>query len=73
MCFSLRIEQTYVYWIRWFIRHSGFRHPRDMGCPEVKAFLTMLATERKVAASTHRQAHSALLYLYKGVLAQDLP
>ena len=64
MCFSLRTEQTYVYWIRWFIRHSGLRHPKDMGRPEVEAFLTMLATERKVAASTYRQALGALLRLY---------
>ena len=73
MHYSLRTEQTYVYWIRWFIRYSGLRHPKDMGRPEVEAFLTMLATERKVAASTHRQALSALLYLYKEVLAQELP
>ncbi len=73
MHYSLRTEQTYVYWIRWFIRYSGLRHPKDMGRPEVEAFLTMLATERKVAASTHRQALSALLYLYKTVLAQKLP
>ena len=65
MHYGLRTEQTYVYWIRWFIRYSGLRHPKDMGRPEVEAFLTMLATERKVAASTHRQALSALLYLYK--------
>ena len=70
---SLRTEQNYVYWIRWFIYYSGLRHPKDMGRPEVEAFLTMLATERKVAASTHRQALSALLYLYKEVLAQELP
>ena len=46
MHYGLRTEQTYVYWIRWFIRYSGLRHPKDMGCPEVEAFLTMLATER---------------------------
>jgi hypothetical protein len=49
MHYSLRTEQTYVYWIRWFIRYSGLRHPKDMGRPEVEAFLTMLATERNVA------------------------
>jgi len=73
MHYSLRTEQTYVYWIRWFIRFSGLRPPKDMGRPEVEAFLTMLATERKVAASTHRQALSTLLYVYKEVLAQKLP
>lgn len=69
--YSLRTEQTYVYWIRWFIRYSGLRHPKDMGRPEVEAFLTMLATERKVAVSTHRQALSALLYFYKEVQARE--
>lgn len=49
------------------------RHPRDMGQPEVEAFLTMLAHERKVSPATHRQALNALLFLYKQVLAQDLP
>ena len=73
MHYSLRTDQTYVYWIRWFIRYSGLRHPKDMGRPEVEAFLSMPATEHKVAASTHRQALSALLYLYKEVLAQELP
>ena len=49
------------------------RHPRDMGPREVKAFLTMLATERKVSASTHNQALSAILFLYREVLAAQLP
>lgn len=71
--YSLRTEQTYVYWVRWFIRFHGVRHPREMGKHEVEAFLTMLANERKVSASTHRQALSALLFLYKEVLVQDLP
>ena len=68
MHYSLRTEQTYVYWIRWFIRYSGLRHPKDMGRPEVEAYLTMLATERKVAASTRRQALGALLHLYENNL-----
>lgn len=71
--YSLRTEQTYVYWARWFIRWHGLRHPRDMGKPEVEAFLAMLANERKVSPSTHRQALSALLFLYKEVLGQSLP
>ena len=48
-------------------------HPRDMGPKQVEAFLTMLATERKVPASTHSQALSALLFLYREVLEEDLP
>ncbi len=49
------------------------RHPKDMGGKEVEALLSMLANERKVAPSTHRQALSALLFLYKEVLDMDLP
>ena len=75
--YSLSTEQVYVYWVRFFIRWSGrggsMRHPRDIGAPGVEAFLTMLATERKVSASTHNQALSALLFLYRHVLDVDLP
>ena len=49
------------------------RHPRDMGAAEVESFLTMLATERHVSASTHNQALSALLFLYREVLGVNLP
>jgi Phage integrase, N-terminal SAM-like domain len=49
------------------------RHPREMASPEIEAFLTMLATERKVSASTHSQALSAVLFLYREVLGVDLP
>lgn len=71
--YSLRTEQTYVYWARWFIRFHGLRHPKDMGRPEVERFLTMLANERQVSPSTHRQALSALLFLYQQVLGITLP
>jgi site-specific recombinase XerD len=71
--FSLKTEKAYVYWIRFFVRWAGLRHPRDMGAPEVEAFLTMLATERRVSASTHKQALSALLFLYREVLSLELP
>jgi len=71
--YSLKTEMAYTFWIRTFIRWSGLRHPREMGQPEVEAFLTMLASERKVAASTHRQALHALLFLYKEVLDLELP
>jgi integron integrase len=71
--YSLKTEQNYLYWVRFFVHFSGMRHPATMGKPEVEAFLTMLATERKVSVSTHRQALSALLFLYREVLAQDLP
>lgn len=62
-----------MYWIRFFIRFHDRRHPREMGAPEVETFLSYLASERKVSASTHRQALSAILFLYKVVLQQDLP
>jgi len=71
--YSLSTEKAYVYWVRWFVRYHQLRHPRDMGAAEAKAFLTMLASERKVASSTHNQALSALLFLYRVVLDQELP
>jgi integron integrase len=71
--YSLRTEEAYVYWIRQFVRWAGLRHPREMGQPEVEGFLMHLANERKVAVATHRQALSALLFLYKEVLSLNLP
>lgn len=73
MHYSLRTEQAYVFWVRGFVRWSGMRHPRTMGASEVQAYLIMLANERKVSASTHRQALSALLFLYREVLSVDMP
>lgn len=70
---SIRTEQAYVYWIAAFIRFNAMRHPRDLGAREVSAYLSYLATERDVAASTQQQALSALLFLYKQVLGVDLP
>lgn len=71
--YSLATEKAYLYWVRFFVRWHGLRHPRDMAASEVEAFLSMLATERRVSASTHNQALSALLFLYREVLAVDLP
>lgn len=71
--YSLSTEKLYVYWIRFFIRWSGLRHPSEMGAREVEAFLTMLATERHVSPSTHKQALCAILFLYKEVLQVELP
>lgn len=70
---SLSTERSYVYWVRLFVRHSGMRHPKDMGAPEVEAFLRWLANQRGAAVSTHRQALSALVFLYRHVLDVDLP
>ena len=71
--YSLRTEQSYVHWIRRFIYFSGRRHPRELGAPEVTAFLNHLARERSVAASTQNQALSALLFLYREALRTPLP
>lgn len=70
---SLRTEEAYVGWIRRFIMANGKRHPRELGAREVEAFLTRLATQGNVAASTQNQALSALLFLYREVLRQNLP
>src|SRR5262249_39618035 len=70
--FSYRTEQCYVYWAERFIRFHGIRHPNTMGAPEVERFLTHLAVDAKVAASTQNQALGALLFLYRDVLRQDL-
>jgi len=71
--YSHRTEQSYIHWIKRFIFFSDKRHPRDMGAPEVTAFLSHLARDRDVAAATQNQALAALLFLYKEVLGQALP
>lgn len=74
MHFSRRTEQVYVLWVRDYVRFHGLRHPRLMGQPEVEAYLSHLAAQRAVAPATHRQALSALLFLYRRVLGMmDLP
>ncbi len=70
--YAYRTEASYVDWIRRFILFHDKRHPQDMGEPEVEAFLTHLAVEGNVAASTQNQALSALLFLYRHVLHQPL-
>jgi integron integrase len=71
--YSIRTEDTYVYWVRSYIFFHDRRHPAEMGGPEVEAFLSWLANTRNVAVSTHRQALSALLFLYQKVLGLNLP
>jgi integron integrase len=71
--FSRRTEKAYVHWTKRYIFFHGKRHPAEMGAPEVTAFLTSLAVQDKVAASTQNQALSALLFLYRAVLGLDLP
>ena len=71
--YSMRTEDTYLQWIRRFIFFHGKKHPREMGGPQVEAFLSHLATVGRVAASTQNQALSALLFLYREVLRIELP
>ena len=71
--YSIRTEQAYTDWIKRFVLHFDKQHPRDLGAAEVEQFLTYLAVEGNVAASTQNQAKSALLFLYKEVLAMELP
>ena len=70
--YSIRTEEAYVNWIKRYILFHDKRHPTEMGAPEVEAFLTHLAVKENVAASTQNQALSALLFLYREVLHQDL-
>ncbi|HKB40797.1 MAG TPA: integron integrase [Gemmataceae bacterium] len=71
--YSRRTEKAYVHWIKRYIFFHGKRHPAEMGAAEVTQFLTSLAVQDKVAASTQNQALSALLFLYRDVLGVDLP
>ena len=70
--YSIRTEQAYVDWIRRYILFHRKRHPKDMGEREITEFLTHLAVEKSVAASTQNQGFSALLFLYQQVLEQKL-
>jgi integron integrase len=69
--YSLRTEEAYVAWVRRFILFHGKRHPLEMGAAEINAFLTHLAVEGHVSASTQNQAFSALLFLYQQLLQVD--
>jgi integron integrase len=71
--YSLRTEETYLHWIKRFLRFHGKRDPRQLGAPAVSAFLTHLATEAEVSAATQNLALAAILFLYRDVLAVDLP
>nr|WP_298248737.1 phage integrase N-terminal SAM-like domain-containing protein [uncultured Halomonas sp.] len=70
--YSPRTEKTYCYWIRFFIRYHGIRHPSGMGGAEVCAFLEHLTVERRVAAATQNQTLNALAFPYRHVLDQPL-
>lgn len=71
--YSPRTAAAYASWVRRFIRFHGMRHPRELGPAEIVAFLSWLATERNVSASTQNQALAAIIFLYRRVLDLDLP
>jgi integron integrase len=71
--YSIRTEQAYVDWIKRFIFFHDKQHPKFLGATEVEVFLTHLAVDREVAASTQNQAQSALLFLYREILGVELP
>ncbi len=70
--YSPRTERTYLMWVRRFIRFHHLRHPAEMGEPEINAFLTHLAVEERVGASTQNQALAALLFLYRNVINREV-
>lgn len=71
--YSRRTERVYSWWIKRYVRFNQYRHPRTLGVPAVRAFLSSLATDGAVSASTQNQARAALLFLYRDVLGTPLP
>ncbi len=71
--YSPRTEEAYVHWTREYVRFHRMRHPREMGAPELTAFLNDLAVRRRTSASTQNQALCALVFLYRKVLELDVP
>jgi site-specific recombinase XerD len=70
--YSLRTEKSYVHWVRRYIFYHNKRHPQEMAEKEVESFLSHLAMNRRVSASTQNQALNALVFLYKHVLEKEL-
>ena len=70
--YSIRTEEVYAHWVKRYIYFHGKRHPQDLNVGHVAAFLSHLAVERKVAASTQNQALCALVFLYRHVLGMEL-
>ncbi|GIV63369.1 MAG: integron integrase [Bellilinea sp.] len=71
--YSYSTEKTYLHWVRRYILYHNKRHPAEMGIAEIEAFLTHLAKDEHVSASTQNQALNALLFLYRNVLQVELP
>jgi len=70
--YSMKTEQSYIGWIKRYIFFHNKRHPKDMRKVEIEQFLTWLAVEQKVSPATQNQAFSAILFLYKEILAMDM-
>ena len=70
--YSRKTEESYVGWYRRYVKWHGLRHPREMGVPEVEAFLTHLAINRGVVAATQNQVLNALVFLYRDVLEMEV-
>ncbi len=70
--YSYKTEKSYINWIKRYILFHDKRHPKEMGSAEIEAFLTHLAVEENVAASTQNQALNAILFLYREVIKQEL-
>jgi site-specific recombinase XerD len=70
--YSIRTERAYIDWVKRFILFHHKRHPASMGAPEIRAFLSYLAVEGRVAAPTQTQALSALVFLYREVLHRSV-
>jgi site-specific recombinase XerD len=66
--YSLQTEKAYLQWVARYVEYHDFRHPRELTANDLEQFLTMLATQRRVSASTQNQALAAILFLYKEVL-----
>src|SRR5438552_565931 len=71
--YSRRTEKAYVGWIRRYILFHGRQHPREMGAEELSRFLSSLAVDAKVSASTQNQALAALLFLYRRSWVRTFP
>jgi len=70
--YSYSTERTYIHWIKQYIFFHNKKHPVEMGKEEIEAFLTFLATKKKVSPTTQNQAFNAILFLYKEVLGTDM-
>ena len=71
--YSRATEKAYVYWVRFYIRFHNLQQPAKMGAEEVESFLKFLRDDRDISSSTHNQALSAILFLYREVIKKDLP